>query len=586
MKCPWKIAAASFLLSSSLLVTAIPATAAENNAAPVKVIQAESAAGWTSSLSIALKGVSNERVGEDYRISAVFEVRNTQPAIVRLPDDYELHALAAGGLDYTLNTSSVNVRSLAPYEKADVVYSLDVNREEAISLTELKWVNVDWYTYPKTITDVLSIPIEGKVWQGSAGMPEGQVPALAWGEPFQLAAESSNMVFTPVSLTLDRQQTAPTLVMKMKVHNRGKKPEPVPELILEAAAGQETFRASRIETAAVTLEPGTNAYIHFAVPVKQDTKMEKLILLSKDTFTNGTGSGTIAAGQVQFALPQGDRPNAYGVAQSYTLGETIATDTVNQLIPADVRTSVVGLGIYETGTVSGYHAIVAAFQLTNNSTTTLATPEFAVELTGADGSVYTGSRQADAPAQLLPGVSHIIQYSILIPSSEKGDDVIIRLYDAKSVAPYKSEIAAVHTAAVNPDSEEYLSFYPFLMKIQDWSTSYVANYATASSTVNYSYKLRLNADIQQKEGVMAESSASKLLVEIADPLGRVLIEEILSFTENTTTQRKLLSGETIINFESLRTEQQEHPVSIRLYDAIQTPNGIVKRLVKEFIEVH
>lgn len=584
MKVIWKTAAASLLFSSLLSAPVLPAAAAEEGAAPeITVVQAQTASDWTSSLSISVKGVLNERVANGYRIGAVFEVVNKEAQIVRMPDDYELRAKTADGWEYKLKGSSTNARSLEPRAKTDLVFETVVERDDPIPLSELNWVNVDWYTYPKTETTVLSLPLGNTIWSGSLNMTDGQLPVLEWGKPFKLAAESSSLVFTPVSVTLDRQQTAPTVVLKMKVHNDGSRTEALPLLALEAASEKETFTGKQIEQGTLTLEAGLDTYVHFAVPVKQDTTVQKLVLLSADSFAlSATSTETIAVGQAILKLPEGDRPNAFGVPQSYNLGEVIVTDKVNQLIPADVQTSIVGLGSYDND-AAGYKTIVAKFQLTNTSTTPLATPEFAAELVGADGAAYTGNRQTGAVQQLLPGLSHIVQYSFLVPATESGENLLVRLYDGKTVAPYKSEIAAVHTAIQTPDSNGYLSFYPFEMKINSWHISYYTNFNSgAGSSIIYSYKLKVDADIRQKEQVVADSSFSKLVVEIVDKQGRAIGTETLSFTANTETQRKLASGETIISFLNLRTETDESPLTLRYYEAIETPAGVAKRLVAEF----
>jgi hypothetical protein len=83
-------------------------------------------------------------------------------------------------------------------------------------------------------------------------------------------------------------------------------------------------------------------------------------------------------------------------------------------------------------------------------------------------------------------------------------------------------------------------------------------------------------DVTRQEEVIVDPNFSKLTFDLIDALGHVLATQSLTFTGS----QKLVSGKQTIAFSSVKVDQLESGVTINMYEQIDTPNGVTKRLVK------
>src|SRR5690606_15755162 len=94
--------------------------------------------------------------------------------------------------------------------------------------------------------------------------------------------------------------------------------------------------------------------------------------------------------------------------------------------------------------------------------------------------------------------------------------------------------------------------------------------------ISYSYKLILDLDIERVEDVVVDSGFSKLKIEIVDSFNKMLGSETIAFTGVD----RLISGKQTILFNNIRTEQHQYPLTIHIYEVIDTPSGEASRLIE------
>ncbi|MFE5320274.1 hypothetical protein ACFQ88_16315 [Paenibacillus sp. NPDC056579] len=553
--------------------------------APVAAANAPAYQQLTDVLQVQVKSVLNEKTSDGVRIGLVVNLRNNSADPKRIPD-YELRAKTADGAVYTLVGSSSNARSALPMSDTELSYMVKLTNKEAVTLSELQWVDVDWNVYPKTETAVLTVPASGLGWAGSDAVITDPAAIKNWGEPFAISSSNLPLTYTPVDMDKQTNAQKTVYVVKMLVENTGTSTITVPDLILEGKDGISSFQGKQVEQAKVTVEPGEKKYVHYAVETNQDTVLKSINVLTPESFVQTDAKGQAVAvnynvGRVQIVLPEG-RLSSNLQPVTYNYNDKIVFDSINKAIPADVDVSLVELSMHENQGI-GYKTAVAKFKLTNRSDSPLPLPAFGTELDSPQGVVYTGSRQVNPPKQLMPKLSHIVTYSFVVPNTESGENLVLKLSDMQTAAPYRSAVAALNVA-MQPLAEagDVLSFYPFQVKVENWSIQAYTNLLSAANpTLTYGYKLKMFLDVKQTDDVVVDQDFSKMKVALVDSAGRTLAEQNLSFTE-TGGINQLVSGEVIVDFNKVRADYQDPSCTIQVYESIQTEFGEAKRLVAVF----
>jgi hypothetical protein len=293
--------------------------------------------------------------------------------------------------------------------------------------------------------------------------------------------------------------------------------------------------------------------------------------MTSDTFmSSGSTTGTaIVNGKVLLSLPAGGQADLANANVSYALGQRIAVDPMLKLLD-QTEVSLMELH-FQQNPNEGYKTAIAKFKLTNLSDRPIPTPSFETELVGSNGSAYEGARQSNVSATLNPGLSSVVSYAFNVPQTEIGSLLTIKLLDSKTSAPYKLVAASVKPQLQKEGDSKLLKMYPFDIGLEDYSTT--TNYLSTNSA--YSYKIKLNLDIKQDENVIVDSGFSKLHFEVVDKLGRVLGTADGSFTGT----QKLVSGTQTIVTNNIQNEQFEFPISVNIYELIETSTGQAKRLL-------
>ncbi|GAA3411715.1 hypothetical protein ACFFNY_30535 [Paenibacillus hodogayensis] len=568
----WKKSLTVAVLSVSLIMTASPAAILA--AGPETALSTGIAGPYrlTALISADVKSVTSERIKDTTRIGAVVRLYNEAGKITRVPD-YELRVKTAAGVEYTLQPSAANAKSIQPKEKIDLSYMLTLDGD-ATALTDLSWVDVDEYVYPKKETAVLTVPVANIVWGGSDSALTG-AEIKQWGEPFKLSVQSEALQYAPVTLVNEKTPQGPVTVITFIAENTGDRTETVPDFRVDGKSDTRSYPGQRAEKD-VQLKPGEKKYIHYGILTENNAVLNSLNILTPESFVQLGANNTptvdsYTVGRLNIALPKKDTIDI-GSLPPYKLRDRIVFDPLNKLIDKETSISLVDLSMNESES-SGYNTIIAKFLVNNTGERPVPLPAFQTELTNAEGYRYTGTRQNTAVQQLAPKLSYIINYSFAVPSTEKGDNLLMKLQDNQTVAPYNIPIGGFKTAVVEQKSEDEntLSFYPYNVKLNLWAMN-----IQGTATGTFSYKLKLDVDITTVDDVVADPSSANMKIELHDTMGRMIASETLPFTG----MNKLISGSQYVVFQNLRTDQMEWPLTLKIYESIQTPTGEAKRLVK------
>lgn len=567
----WKSSLATVALSAALLFSVIPAYAdggGSTSDPSSATAQTDAAYALSGSIRAELKTVSISKTDTGTQLAAVVRLRNDGGTQSRVPD-YELRATTADGVEYTLAASSANARSLLGKESADLTYLVTVDRQDGIVWTGLKFVEVDEYVYPKLETTLLTIPLS-RVWNATTADFDQPVEPSAWGTPFTLPGTDAPVVYTPVGYEENNGPDGHAYVVTVLAENKGTASETVGSFRLDGKADGKSYAGQRIEQNPVALAAGEQKYIHFAIPTDAGVSLSSLLVMTTESFAGaGQTVVTFDAGALAIAVPAA-RSEPVGTNESYEVGAPIAVDPLNKLIDANTEVSLMELHMHGNEG-EGYKSAIAKFRLRNTGSSTVTLPAFGAEMIGSDGNAYAGTRQAQTSATLMPNLSYVVSYSFMVPATETGERVAIRLLDSQTTAPYSSTIASIGTAVQQEGDDETLAFYPFSLKINSWAVNSSYNAATG-----YSYRMKLDLDLQRVEDVVVDANFSKLKIELTDTLGRVIGSQTTPFTGTN----KLISGQQDITFANLYTDTFQFPLVINLYETIDTPNGEASRLVK------
>ncbi|WP_088831088.1 hypothetical protein [Paenibacillus tyrfis] len=624
MKQPWKTALTFVIIGTTLLPANLPALAADTTQATVA---SPSNFGLTDSIRAAVKSLAVETTAGGTRIGASVRLYNGGTQKTRIPD-HQLHVRTTGGVQYTLKASAANKTALEPGEIGELVYMTVIEGTPAIKLSELSFVNVDEYVYPKKETNLLTIPLgAGQVWYASAAGADKAAEPKGWGEAFAIPGLNSSLRYTPAAIKVQYATggastgataggtsggasapeaggaaaapdgataasgaangapaaipnaagagTGPVALVTLLVENPGVGRETVPEFRIDGQSDHKTYTGNRTEQGAVTVEAGEKKYIHFAVPVENNVTLTSLFVTTTETFVSGGGQSApttatgFDVGRVQIAVPGGAQTDT-APAISYRIGSPIVFDPLNKMIDANTEVTLMEMHLHESD--NGFHSVVAKFRITNKSDKPVPVPAFQTEIVGSDGAAYAGARQSGVTAALNPNMSYIVNYSFNVPKTESGKQLTIKLLDTQSAAPYTSTIASLQTAASSEAAGDTFAMYPFDLKIVDWTLS--ATTPGSMGGLIYSYKISFTLDVKQTDNVVVDQNFSRLYMELVDSQGRMLGTAEGPFTG----PNKLATGKQILTF-TAKTEQLENPFTIRVYEAFDTPSGLAKRYI-------
>ncbi|UKS30233.1 hypothetical protein LOZ80_15345 [Paenibacillus sp. HWE-109] len=581
MKKTMKRSLATIILSTALLTTAsLPAWAAEGSSTTViaasNVITSYT---LTDKIEVEIKSILNEHQSDSTKLGAVIRIKNTSGKVTRVPD-FELRVHTAEGIDYTLQPSAKNAKSVQPKSQQELSYMTVVDGGEDVALTLLNFIDVDLEVYPKKETTLLAVTVdENNVWNGSDSNITKTSAILKWGEAFTLPSLRSPLGFIPVDIHKEITAKGVSTVVQIQVVNPTKERQTVPNFGIDGKTEGSVYSGSRAESS-VSLDPGEKKYIHVVIPTDLDTEFTSLNVVTPEVFSVALGEGkflddSYRVGRINILLPTGAVTQGVIPAPDYTLGTPVKLDTTNKFVPANVDVSLVELHV-TSNEDDGFNTAVAKFKLTNNSDRPIPIPAIQTELVSKDGYAYGGRRQAQTALSVVPKASYVVSYSYALPASETGEGLKMNLYSQQSSGEtsYRSLLATAKVPVQKNDFKaKALNVYPYEITIKDWSIT-----AIFQATMMYDYKLKLDLDIKPDKQVTVDKYNSSLSFELFDNVGNPVGKAVQALSG----EGRLYNGTNTIDLNA-RSNQLDFPIQVKVYETFANEYGeIVKRLLTTF----
>jgi hypothetical protein len=566
----WKKTTVTTLLSAVLLTNAYPvwASGTVSGEAAAVTQSAQISYSLNSSIDVEIKSILNESTLEGTKLGAVVRMHNTSSKITRVPE-YELRLRTAAGIEYTLQSSSKNAKSLQPKAQQELSYLSVIDQSEEIQLSQISWVDVDMFAYPKKETTLLTLPVDtSNSWKGSDSLITNQTAIIKWGEAFTLPALNSTIVYRTKDIHLEFVDKKPVSVVQIEASNPAKERQTVPAFTMDGKTDSQIFVGKRAE-GAIILEPGESQYLHMLIPTELGSSLNSLNVLTPEKFFAGGEDKSYSVGRLNILLP-GNATSA-AAAAAYEFGKPMPLDPLNKKIHKNMDVSLVELHIKEND-ADGFKTAIAKFKLTNHSDRPLPVPVFQTDLASKDGYTYSGSRQSATALNIVPNASYVVSYSFGLPASETGEGLKLSLYDKQKTGDYSfnSILASYQVSAQSDYDDKLLKVYPFDVKVDNWTIS-----AQYSPMTNYSYKLKLFLGLTQDKQVLADANSNKLEFDVFDSVDNMIGSTIRGFNGNNHLQ----SGENNINLIAT-SEQLAFPVHIKVYEVFTNENGeTAKRLL-------
>lgn len=565
----WRKNVTAAMITASIVLTIQPIQASKISAAPSSAIEA----GYplTNSIQAEVKSVVNELTTEGTRIGTVIRLYNQGSRTVGIPD-YEIRVKTEEGVEYVIPPSAANVSTIQPKEEVELSYLALLDSNENMTLSELSWVEIDEYVYPKLETKKLSVPISSIVWQGSSVASQEQNNVKQWGESFVIPVLSPSLLYTTVNLVPQVSAQGSSAVAVLMVENTGTRNEAVPDLQIEGRTDTKGYAGAKVEHGKAVLGPGEKQYLHYAIPMDTQGILKRLSILAEKTFVDANKKTTAySTGGVDVRLPEAVGSASYaGAFPAYQLKDLIPFDPLNKLVKPELDVSMVELHMLESGT-EGYKTINAKFKLRNNSEQPLPVPGLKTELVSEDGKSYTGTQLGTVNEMLLPKLGYVCNYVFIVPNTEKGDRLGFRISDNVTTAPFSIPIASFATKVESGASDDVISIYPYNIKVKSASAKSSLNFSGGHFL--YSYRVLLDTSIIFQDTVVADQAISKMKVELLTKAGKLLGEQVLTIGDSN-----YLNGEHAIDFKN--TDEYDFSLVLNFYEVVQTPFGEAKRFVK------
>ncbi|NOU91501.1 hypothetical protein GC102_38110 [Paenibacillus sp. LMG 31460] len=527
--------------------------------------------------------------------------KNLGSSSVKLPSGLQVRLVDANGLKYTSTVASGSDTTFLPNQSDTMTLKTLVSRQMPTSGLTLEYYYLNQSEDVSLGTLSLNASLQTTALgakQVYAGQQEGeQVTVKANTSTYSIQADGVH-VQTVVTLSNDGEAIAS-----------------VPSFSASYQFGDAGTSVTSTDNAARSgyLAPKETAsyYFNATLPTGVDPNAAQLVLwqtassgsssgtgsttstssggTASGTATTGSGagatasststsssSGAAATGQMPVAVfllkGASEAQSGYTTAVNYEFGSKLIFNN-NSVVNKNLDVALVELHAHENDDL-GYKTAVAKYKITNNGTSTIALPELQNELIDSKGNTYTGTRQSAVATQITPGSSYVVSYSYLLPNKAQSDDetFALNVYDDKSVSEGNVSVGTYRVALQKETESDTLALYPFSLKVNDSSISWLYSSGT------YSYQLNLDLDIAHEDQVIIDSNFSKIEFDMVDSLGRIVGTQ----TATLTGTGKLTSGKQKIVVTGLKNEQVDSGVVVNMYEVIETPNGTAKRLIKQF----
>ncbi|WP_028549823.1 hypothetical protein [Paenibacillus sp. UNC451MF] len=532
-------------------------------------------------LQVKINGLLSEHSISGTRIGVKVKMYNVSNDTVRVPD-YEPRVAIGNGAKYVLKGSADNGVSVPPMSSIELGYMTQIDGGDELKPTDIVWIDVNKDVYPKVETTMLDVPVSNLVWYGDQTLISDPNAIKAWGETFTIPSLDSSLTYTPIHLDTNFKDQTPVKVLKLLVQNPGITTESIPSFSLDGKSATLTYKGYRADQAVTTLDPGDKKYIYYAVPTDLDIQLNSVTISTSETYkvpnrTDASANISYKIGRLSIQLPEGNASDKDTTEPApYIMNTPLRIDPINNSVNPDIAVSVVDMQTYENEGM-GYQTGIVKMKFSNKSDKPLPVPQFAAELVGG-GYTYAGSRLNNTATLVVPGTDYVINYSFVLPMNDAKNQYTLKLIDDKTAAPYKITISQAYVAMNNTtlDNQQLLA-YPYQVTIKDWALSNLAGMNQATQTYSYNYKLRINTELKSTDTVMVDANYNKLLMVLETRDGR----KIASTLKNLSGESRLTSGEQLIYFNDTQLDQLENKLRLKLYETIDTPAGLARRLVAQ-----
>ncbi|MFH5182305.1 hypothetical protein ACHHV8_06515 [Paenibacillus sp. TAB 01] len=577
MKIMLKKAVTAALISSALLTFQGAAVFADG--AQEIAIDNRYPATLQGPLQVKINGLLSEHTLSGTRIGVQVKMYNVSNDTVRVPD-FEVRVLTENGAKYVLRGSADNPVSVPPMSNSTLSYLAQVDLPVDVKPTDLIWIDVNKDVYPKVETTMLDLPVSNLVWYGDNSAVTDPSAVKAWGETFTIPSVDSALTYTPVSLTTDFKGQNPVQLVKLLVQNPGIQTETIPAITLNGKSASQIYKGSPSDQNVSSLDPGGKKYIYFSIPTDLDTQLNSFTLSTTESYispnrTDAAANVSYTIGRLSIGLPTAEQTtNDSTQPVSYTMNTPLPIDPINNVVNPNISVSVVDLQMYENKGM-GYQTGVVKLKFSNRSDKPLPVPQFAAELVGS-GFSYAGVRTNAAAALVVPGTDYVVTYAFVLPLKDAKEQYVLKLIDDKTAAPYKVTFSQAILNVSHPSQEPlHLVMYPYELNIHDWALSTIAGINQTTQSYAYNYKLSINMDLISNDSVMVDAKYSKLLMELENASGRT----IASTTLDLNGENRLTTGQQLIYFKDTQSDQLEYPLTLNMYEVIDTPSEPARRLV-------
>ncbi len=513
----------------------------------------------TKEIQAEIKSVWNEKTAAGRTIGAVVRLHNQTSQIIRIPE-YEVSVRAGDNTEYALQPSAGNAIAIQPKSKAELSYRIVLDRDDEISLSAVMWTEFNEKVYPRKGKRILTVPL-------ASNKPQTR----AWGESFAIPEIAPSLVYTPLSLIQQYTRDGLAALAIFEAENTGALRAFIPDLTIQAKSGSRTFTGKPIGQSGLVLEPGDKRQVFFSIPLENDTELIRLLVSTPESFMeSGQPAVRYQVVRAEIALPAG--LNAAGVGLSaprYEWRKPIPFPENSRLGNTNVDVSMVELRLLDTES-GGFKSAVAKFKLENRGRNAVPIPDFSIQLTDKEGRQYAGKRLEVSEEKLMPNLGYVVGYAVGMPESVQGDLLTLSIMDNLTADPFEIPVKDFQTEVRNESEGSLLTLYPFEVKLKDWTMT------TDYQSGTYTFRLKLNLELERESNVLVDQNFSRMKVELIDTDGSVIACESLPFIG----ENRLIDGWQTIDFGGASADQWHYPYTIKIYEAIETPNGEAVRLVK------
>jgi hypothetical protein len=311
------------------------------------------------------------------------------------------------------------------------------------------------------------------------------------------------------------------------------------------------------------LEPGEKQQLYYSILMDNNVKLKSLDVLTPESFVGAdqrTTSYNVRLLNVK--LPAGTLGfQGINLLFSYQMGMPIQFDSANKLINPDVEVSLSELRLHKAEG-DGFNIAIAKLKLVNRGKSPVPVPVFAAQLMDEKGNQFSGNRQSASADTLAPDLSYVISYSFNLPSVYASEKLAMMIFDNQTIAPFYVPIAAIPTQIQAETDGSSVSIYPFQVNFVGWTFS--------------SNQLKLNTEVYRDDNIIVDQNYSGLIFELLDDEGTVIGSE----SKPLIGEKRLINGWQTLTAGNMDSELLKIPKTIRVYEAIDTPFGVAKRLLK------